>query len=213
MNRFSRRIEDLLAGLVLENEAGICDAVCGDEACLLLLSEVFERAEEWMERRPTFAARLLRACLSASSDLPRLCTRREVPEAVRIRFVQSMRTMLVAASALESAGDAIREPVFMWWDGFAIGDRVGRDAEAVRTVYDSLPMEVRRMADVELQVLRSLLESDSRLCCESALHGLNHLLHPDSANTVADFMEQRKTWLLQEELLHYAVRCRDAIEL
>jgi hypothetical protein len=52
MNRTPRRIDDLLAALVLEDEAGICDAVEGDAECLLLLAEIFERCEEWIERSP-----------------------------------------------------------------------------------------------------------------------------------------------------------------
>jgi hypothetical protein len=165
------------------------------------------------EKPPPFTNRLLRACVSPNAELGHRYTSPVVPESLRIRFVESMRPLILAVCASEPVREAVREPLFQWWDCFAIGDRAGQGGPAVSVLYESFPAETRLIAAVELQVLTSLLWADERLCCESALHGLNHLLHPNSADTVASFITQRREWLIGEDLLDYAVRCRDAAEL
>jgi hypothetical protein len=205
------RLETLLSCLVYADDAGICDNVQGGEACLSQLTEVFERAFEWVSNDPARAGLLLRACIASESELPERCTDPSIPEPVRIAFVKSMETLLTCICRSEHVLRAAKDPVLMWWDIFAIGWRTGPGQPS--TVYYELSSGTRVIADLQLTILSRLLRSDSSVCCESALHGLNHLAHPQSEATVARFIDERRDWLANHELLEYAMRCRDALEL
>jgi hypothetical protein len=77
-------IETLLSRLVLLQEAGVCDQLQEDSACLSLLTEVFERAREWVSNDPVRTGLLLKACIAGESDLPKCCADPDTPEPVRV---------------------------------------------------------------------------------------------------------------------------------
>jgi hypothetical protein len=123
-----------------------------------------------------------------------------------------MQTLLTCICESETALHAAKDSVLMWWDSFAVGCRICPPGEPTSSYYE-LASEIRVIADTQWDVLSTLLRSDSIACCECALHGLNHLAHPQSEATVATFIDQRRDWLAAHGLLEYAMRCRDATEM
>ena len=59
------------------------------------------------------------------------------------------------------------------------------------------------MQDVMFEVLADLLQNDSEICQDAALHGLGHLHHPATQGLIENYIEQRPS--LTQERRQYAL--------
>lgn len=101
----------------------------------------------------------------------------------------------------------------MWWDGLVFGeDRTVAGAVDCEHSYNQLELSTREIIDVILIVLTRILSIPNRFCQLAALHGLNHICHPDAASTVQAYIDINRNTLISWGILAYAEACRDAKE-
>jgi hypothetical protein len=91
---------------------------------------------------------------------------------------------------------------YMWWDSVISGY-----FETSHTSWHSLIVdnEDARAQQVIFETLCRILRLDSRECQKSALHGLGHLNHPLTGQTIEAYLNENPT--MDEELKGYAVKC------
>lgn len=87
---------------------------------------------------------------------------------------------------------------YMWWDSFCYAYSVPGSRDPVNN------KEHRRIQDAMFRTLVSILGLDSDICQGAALHGLNHLKHPDTERVIKDFIG--KSPRLTKEQIEYAYR-------
>ncbi len=104
----------------------------------------------------------------------------------------------------------VETSLFLWWEVFVFGgfrDKsppVGNGASARSGSW------VAKVNDVILEVLRTTLDSDHRFPQYCALHGLNHLSHPESESVVLEHIRLYREKLTDWGLLDYARACASA---
>jgi hypothetical protein len=116
----------------------------------------------------------------------------DVPFPSRCECIRSMSDLFkrfFAAEPLETSA-------FMWWDSLCYDWHCGnRDR---RRGGEDLSMQ-----DVMFEVLADLLQNDSEICQDAALHGLGHLHHPATQGLIESYIEQRPS--LTQERRQYAL--------
>jgi len=88
---------------------------------------------------------------------------------------------------------------YMWWDVFARdyafpGSRDPANAESEERIQTAM-----------FRTLVKILALDSDLCQYAALHGMNHLRHPDTEKAVQDFLKKNRH--LTADQIDYAKKC------
>lgn len=74
--------------------------------------------------------------------------------------------------------------------------------------FEDLEPSEQQIMDAMLETLTRILNLDDERCQDCALHGLNHLNHPQRAQTVQNFIDlHRSAW--DEEALSWLESCRD----
>lgn len=91
---------------------------------------------------------------------------------VLIRAVGDLFEKLFADDRFKDSG-----AVFMWWDDLAYGYLHSRSAR------------YRYFGQIIFETLTQILQLDALHCQKSALHGLNHLRHPDTKQIIMTFLE------------------------
>lgn len=74
----------------------------------------------------------------------------------------------------------------MWWDGIAYGYCCGN--------YSRKNEDQRQLQDVMFSTLCRILALSSEPCQYGALHGLGHLLHPDTKQVIEEFLRSHKSF-------------------
>jgi|SRR5579871_2267267 len=116
----------------------------------------------------------------------------DIPFSLRCECIRSMADLFTRFFAIES----LETSVFMWWDSLCYDWHSGvRDR--------SLGGEDESLQDVFFEVLSGLLRSDSKACQDAALHGLGHLHHPKTSETIEAFLSQHSD--LGDERRTYAL--------
>ena len=87
----------------------------------------------------------------------------------------------------------------MWWDALAYCINPMKHVDPVGNPFH------KRIQDVMFKTLAQILELDSPDCQSAALHGFNHVLHPDAKALVDDFI--RRSPDLPQEYIDYAYHC------
>jgi hypothetical protein len=88
---------------------------------------------------------------------------------------------------------------YMWWDSICYSYCVPGQRDPANDEAD------RRIQDTMFRTLVSILGLDSEICQGAALHGMNHLRHPDTEKVIQDFL--RKNTHLTEDQIKYARLC------
>jgi len=86
----------------------------------------------------------------------------------------------------------------MWWDSLAYGYFCGNK----NRVHSD---EEKNMQDVMFETLCQILKLDSEACQGAALHGLGHLVHPDTEKVIRAWIAEHPD--LPEEDVDYAEDC------
>ncbi|WP_208347414.1 hypothetical protein [Pseudaestuariivita rosea] len=97
------------------------------------------------------------------------------------------------------AVDPLGEACEMWWDGLAYEIHPLKRADPENNPHD------KRIQDAMFEVLSKILLLESVHCQSAALHGLNHVAHPDTENIVKKYVESHPE--LSEADIDYAYRC------
>jgi hypothetical protein len=116
-----------------------------------------------------------------------------VPFPERERFVRSMYHLyadLFSNHPLDTAP-------YMWWDSFAYDWHTGARAR-------ERGGEDLKMQDVMCETLQRILALPHEHCQVAALHGLNHLHHPDTGSLINAFLERNQQ--ASDGLKEYAVQ-------
>jgi hypothetical protein len=87
---------------------------------------------------------------------------------------------------------------YMWWD--SLGSEFSTPGAKGPLNYD----DDRRIQDAMFSTLVRILALDSEICQLAALHGLNHLDHPDTEKAIKDFIKKNRQ--LTKEQIEYANR-------
>lgn len=116
-----------------------------------------------------------------------------IPWELRRRAIESMGRLY----ARLFARDPLWTASFMWWDNLTyVYSNNGHTLDATE-------VQVR---DVMLDVLRTILELPTLECQEAALHGLNHLRHPEGSSIIDRWLAERPG--LDPELKEFALACK-----
>lgn len=118
-----------------------------------------------------------------------------VPWTLRERVIRSMVQLfegLFATEPLETAS-------YMWWDmiAFPLENPAASDA-------NRFP-DAASVHAVIFDVVREILQIEAEPCQKAALHGLNHLRHPDGPNVVRKWLDAHPS--LDPKLAAYANEC------
>ena len=134
-------------------------------------------------------------------NLPDLIWNREIGLNLKVTMIRSMYFLYedVFATAPRS------EASFMWWDEIA---------------YDIHPLELAdpenntehyAIREAMFETLEKILMIDSWHCQEAALHGFNHVQHPETATVVQQFIDENPG--LTNDQIKYAVSCANGLSL
>jgi hypothetical protein len=116
----------------------------------------------------------------------------DVPFSERRECVKSMSDLFKRVFAAEP----LETSVFMWWDSICYEWECGnRDRQRGG--------EDMSMQSVIFEVLAGLLQSDSEICQDAALHGLGHLHHPATQELIENYVKQRQS--LTQKRRQYAL--------
>lgn len=95
--------------------------------------------------------------------------------------------------------DPLGEACEMWWDGLAYDIHPMGVADVVHNP------EHRRIQDAMFKTLAKILKLNSIDCQSAALHGLNHVAHPDTERLIESFIKDHPE--LSDESIEYARLC------
>lgn len=119
----------------------------------------------------------------------------DIPLEAKEALISSMFFMYRDLFALDPLGDACE----MWWDGLAY------DINPMRRVDPANNSAHKRIQNVMFETLSKILKLDSADCQSAALHGLNHVFHPETKCVVNDFVRRNPN--LSDEYVEYATLC------
>jgi hypothetical protein len=128
---------------------------------------------------------------SLSCSVKQVIWNTDLPFHAREECVRSMLHLFPAVFAIDRLGHTAS----MWWDAFCFDRECGTKRRA-RGGEDAM------MQDVLFQTLSDVLRLDSTICIGSALHGLEHLHHPETKQLMDDFLKAHPD--LDELLKTYA---------
>ena len=118
---------------------------------------------------------------------------------LRRECVVSMGNLFEKLFAIDPLDDSA---CFIWWD-LLIEDCFGN----YHTRWHPLIVDDKDapLQQIIFETLCRILQLDSMECQKSALHGLSHLNHELSKETIRNFLDKHST--MDEELKEYAVKC------
>jgi len=130
--------------------------------------------------------------VSLDCSVQRLIWNAEVPFLARRECIRSMTHLFKQLFATEPLDGS----VFMWWDSLCYEWHCGnRDRQRGG--------EDMSMQDVMFEVLAELLQNDSEICQDAALHGLGHLHHPATQELIENYITQHDS--LTDKRRQYAL--------
>lgn len=97
------------------------------------------------------------------------------------------------------AHDPMGEACEMWWDSLAYEINPMRRVDTINN------NEHRRIQNAMFKTLTEILKLDERHCQFAALHGLNHVFHPNTDALIRSFVRRRPD--LTDEEVEYAAAC------
>ncbi|WP_298862154.1 hypothetical protein [uncultured Sulfitobacter sp.] len=97
------------------------------------------------------------------------------------------------------ARDPMGEACEMWWDALAYCINPMKHVDPVGN-----PVH-KRIQGAMFHTLAQILDLDAADCQSAALHGLNHVLHPDTKALIDDFIMRRPD--LPQDFIDYAYHC------
>ena len=95
--------------------------------------------------------------------------------------------------------ESLESSSYMWWDTFA--DEFDIPGQRRPEDYEN----DKRIQDVMFSTLVKILSLDSELCQAAAIHGLGHLMHPDTERVIKDYMKRHPQ--LTEKQIDYLNNC------
>lgn len=119
----------------------------------------------------------------------------EIPLETKEDLISSMFFLYRDLFALDPLGEACE----MWWDGLAY------DINPMNFVDPANNAAHKKIQNAMFETLAKILKLDSVDCQWAALHGLNHVLHPETNRVVKDFVESNPD--LSDEDVEYAILC------
>ena len=128
-------------------------------------------------------------------NLKDLIWKSEIPLETKENLISSTFFMYRDLFALDPLGAACE----MWWDGLAY------DINPMKRVDPINNAAHKRIQNAMFETLVEILKLDSIDCQWAALHGLNHVLHPETNSVVKDFVESNPD--LSDEEVDYATLC------
>lgn len=163
-----------------------------------LFMELFKESLELLERYSR--DQLEQGCWAMMSgglkgSVHQLIWGSELDTRIKERLIESIFDLyanLFSSDPLDTTCD-------MWWDSLA---------------YDFNPMnradpegidEHRRVRDTMFHTLTRILQLESPACQRAALHGLNHVLHPNTETVVSEYLAEHPE--LTKEVREYALTC------
>ncbi len=120
---------------------------------------------------------------------------------VKEKLILSMYYLYRDLFAYEPLGAACE----MWWDGLAYEINPMQRADTINN------LEHRRIQNVMFETLTQVLKLDQRHCQLAALHGLNHVFHPDTDELIRNFVQERPELTPKE--IEYAIACANGTAL
>ncbi len=162
------------------------------------LIELFEGARDLLEKYTR--AQLEQGCWALfgagfDGNLETLIWDTEIPIETKEALIHSMYYMYRDLFAADPLGEACK----MWWDGLAY------DINPIKRADPRNNPEHKRIQQAMFETLSKILCLDAKHCQFAALHGLNHVYHPDTNDLVRDYVEGNPA--LSEEDVEYAVLC------
>jgi hypothetical protein len=128
-------------------------------------------------------------------NLTDLIWNHDIPIEVKEELISSMYFMYRDVFIRQPLGHACE----MWWDGLAYAiNPMGR-------AQPSKNHEHRRIQNAMFETLSRVLYLDSSDCQGAALHGLNHVLHPENNRIIKTFIDSQPD--LTKEAIEYALLC------
>lgn len=162
------------------------------------LIEMFEGAQSLLGKYTR--AQLEQGCWALfgagfDGNLETLIWENDLPVETKETLIQSMYYMyrdLFAIDPLETACE-------MWWDGLAY------DIHPMGRADPQTNPEHKRIQNVMFETLSKILALDAVHCQFAALHGLNHVRHPDTNALVKEYVESNPA--LSNSDVEYAALC------
>ena len=97
------------------------------------------------------------------------------------------------------SSDPLDNACMMWWDSLAYDFNPMKEADPEGNE------EHRRIRDAMFRTLTRILQLESPACQRAALHGLNHVLHPDTESAINEYLSKHPE--LAKEDREYALIC------
>jgi hypothetical protein len=97
------------------------------------------------------------------------------------------------------AADPLGEACEMWWDGLAYAINPMKRADPDGN------SDHKRIQNAMFETLSKIVFLDAKHCQFAALHGLNHVFHPDTDDLVRGYVERNPD--LSDEEVEYAAIC------
>jgi hypothetical protein len=91
---------------------------------------------------------------------------------------------------------------YMWWDLIITGYFEESDTNWNPLIVDDIDAQIQQAI---FETLCRVLKLESRECQKSALHGLGHLNHPLTEQTIEAYLNEQSR--IDEELKEYAFKC------
>ncbi len=128
-------------------------------------------------------------------NLEELIWRGAISIGAKEKLVSSMYYLYRDLFSREPLGDACE----MFWDGIAYEINPMRRVDTINNT------EHRRIQNAMFETLTKILKLDERHCQFAALHGLNHVFHPDTDAVIKRFVQSRPD--LTDREVEYATAC------
>jgi hypothetical protein len=161
-------------------------------------AEMFRDARSWPSKFDRF--KLEQGCWAMfgagfEDNLNDLIWKSEASLSSKVTLISSMFFVyrdLFSSDPLEGACE-------MWWDGLAYV------IHPMRIVDPANDASHRRIQEAMFQTLAKILTLDVRHCQIAALHGLNHVAHPETKDLIMSFIAHHQE--LSAEEIEYAIAC------
>ena len=162
------------------------------------LIELFKRAESLFDKYSR--AQLEQGCWALfgagfHGNLTTLIWDSELPIETKESLIHAMFYMFRDLFAADPLGEACE----MWWDGLAY------DIHPMKRADPRNNPEHKRIQSAMFETLSKILCLDAKHCQFAALHGLNHVYHPNTGDFVRDYVESNPA--LSDEEVEYATFC------
>ncbi|MEM6416122.1 MAG: hypothetical protein AAF720_15875 [Pseudomonadota bacterium] len=128
-------------------------------------------------------------------NLSDLIWEQDIPIEIKVSLIEAMFFVYRDVFAKDTLGHACE----MWWDGLAY------DIHPMQIADPKNNLEHKRFQDAMFTTLRKILQLDNLDCQFAALHGLNHVAHPETETVIKQYVATHSE--LSEEEVEYAILC------